>query len=152
MTQVTIYDKYGGYNFFHKIIYELYLELFDHIEISYHFIGVDIERLSNLQAQYLCEAIGGPKMYEGRNIAIVHKYLRVTDYEFDTVATRFAEIFKSNGLNDEEVKFIMNFIKSKQPAVVTAKNTAMDRIARWIYKRLKKIKGFFKQLRSTFKF
>ena len=120
MTQMTIYDKYGGYDFFHKIIYELYLELFDHIEISYHFIGVDIERLSNLQAQYLCEAIGGPKMYQGRNIAVVHKYLRVTDYEFDTV-------------------------------VVTAKNTLMDRIARYLYKRIKKIKGFLKKLRSAFK-
>lgn len=120
MTQMTIYDKYGGYDFFHKIIYELYLELFDHIEISYHFIGVDIERLSNLQAQYLCEAIGGPKMYQGRNIAVVHKYLRVTDYEFDTV-------------------------------VVTAKNTLMDRIAHYLYKRIKKIKGFLKKLRSAFK-
>lgn len=147
----NIYDKYGGYDFFHKIIYELYLELFDHLEISYHFIGVDIVRLSNLQAQYLCEAIGGPPMYKGRDITAVHKYLKVTEYEFDTVATRFAEIFKRNGLTDDEVKFIMTFIKSKQVDVVTAKNTPMDRIARFIYKRIKKLKGFFKKLSYTFK-
>ncbi len=148
----TIYDKYGGYDFFHKIIYELYLELFDHLEISYHFIGVDIERLSNLQAQYLCEVIGAPPMYKGRNITAVHKRLRVTEYEFDTVAKRFADIFKRNGLNEDEVKFIMTFIKSKQVDVVTAKNTPMDRIARFIYKRIKKLKEFFKRLGHAFKF
>lgn len=147
----SIYEKYGGYDFFHKIIYELYLELFDHLEISYHFIGVDIERLSNLQAQYLCEAIGGPPMYKGRNITVVHKRLKVTEYEFDTVAKRFAEIFKRNGLNEDEVKFIMAFIKSKQVDVVTAKNTTMDRIARYFYKRIKKLKEFFNRLSSALK-
>lgn len=148
---MNIYDKYGGYDFFHKIIYELYLELFDHLEVSYHFIGVDIERLSNLQAQYLCEAIGGPPMYKGRDITKVHKYLRVTDYEFETVAKRFSEIFKSNGLTNDEIEFIMAFIKSKQTCVVTAKNTLIDRVMRFLYKRLKKIKAFF-GLRKTLKF
>lgn len=151
MDNMTIYQKYGGYDFFHKIIYELYLELFDHIEISYHFIGVDIERLSNLQAQYLCEAIGSPPMYKGRDIQHVHKFLKVTEYEFETVAKRFTEIFKNNGLEDDEVEFIMNFIKSKQPAIVTAKNTPMDRIARYIYKRIKKLKAFFKKLGNALK-
>lgn len=137
---VTIYEKYGGYDFFHKIIYELYLELFDHIEISYHFIGVDIERLSHLQAQYLCEAIGGPEMYKGRDIARAHKHLRITKYEFETVAKRFAAIFKSNGLSDEEVKFIMDFISSKSPIIITAKNTLIDRIMRFIYKLMKRVR------------
>lgn len=145
MSKITIYEKYGGFDFFHKIIYELYLELFDHLEISYHFFGVDIHRLSMRQAEYLCEAIGGPKMYKGGEITAVHKYLKVTDYEFETVAKRFAEIFESNGLHEDEVRFIMNFIKSKKNMIVTTKNTPMDRVMRFIYKRIKSIRTFFKK-------
>jgi hemoglobin len=137
---MTIYEKYGGFEFFHKIIFELYLELFDHIEISYHFLGVNLEQLSRRQTEFLCEAIGGPKMYKGGDIVIAHKYLSVTNYEFETVAKRFAEIFRDNGLEDSEVEFIMNFIKSKRSLIVTANNTLIDRAMRFIYKKFKKLK------------
>lgn len=53
---MTIYEKHGGFDFFHKIIYELYLEFFDHLEISFHFFGVDLLTLSHRQAEFLCEA------------------------------------------------------------------------------------------------
>lgn len=146
MSNLTIYEKYGGFDFFHKIIYELYLELFDHLEISYHFFGVDMLELSRRQAEFLCEAIGGPKMYKGGDIAIVHKRLSITEYEFDTVAKRFAEIFQKNGLLDNEVDFIMNFVRSKKSMIVTAKNSPIDRIMRYFYKNIKKLKMFLKKL------
>lgn len=146
MEKITIYEKYGGFKFFHKIIYDLYLELFDHLKISYHFLGVDIERLSLRQTEYLCEAIGGPKMYKGKEIAFVHKYLRVTEYEFETVAKRFALIFINNGLDEKEVKFIMNFINSKKSLIVTTKNTPIDRLMQYFYKRIKKLKIFLKKI------
>ncbi len=146
MGNITIYEKYGGFEFFHKIIYELYLELFDHLEVSYHFLGVDMMELSQRQAEFLCEAIGGPKMYKGGEISVVHKYLRVTDYEFETVAKRFSEIFKKNGLLDDEVDFIMEFVGSKKSMIVTAKNTPIDRLVRYFYKRIKKIRLFLKRI------
>ncbi len=148
MGKITIYEKNGGFEFFHKIIYELYLELFDHLEISYHFFGVDMLTLSQRQAEFLCEAIGGPPMYKGGNIAIVHKRMRITEYEFDTVAKRFGEIFKRNGLTDDEVDYIMDFVRSKKSVIVTAKNTPMDRIMRFIYKRIKGISKFIKKIRN----
>jgi hypothetical protein len=53
MSKITIYEKYGGFDFFHNIIYQLYIELFDHVEISYHFLGVNLQKLSLLQAQVM---------------------------------------------------------------------------------------------------
>lgn len=146
MGQITIYEKYGGFDFFHNIIYQLYIELFDHLEISYHFFGVNLEKLSLLQAQFLCEAIGGPPMYKGGDIQVVHKYMKVTEYEFETVLKRFEEIFKNNGLDPDEVKFISAFIKSKKDMIVTSKNTWIDRLARWFYKRWTNFKKRLKKL------
>ena len=138
MEKINIYEKYGGFDFFHKIIYELYLELFDHLEISYHFFGVDMLALSRKQAEFLCEAIGGPKMYTGGNIILVHKHMRITEYEFETVVMSFREIFKKNGLENDEINLIINFIRSKKSMIVTAKNTPMDRLMRFVYKCIKK--------------
>lgn len=146
MSKITIYEKYGGFDFFHNIIYQLYIELFDHIEISYHFFGVNLQKLSLLQAQFLCEAIGGPKMYKGGDIQIVHKYMKVTEYEFETVVKRFEEIFERNGLDKDEIKFIGAFIRSNRPHIVTCKNTWIDRIARYFYKRVAKFKMFRRSL------
>jgi hemoglobin len=146
MSNITIYEKYGGFDFFHNTIYQLYIELFDHIEISYHFFGVDLQKLSMMQAQFLCQAIGGPPMYKGGNIQIVHKHMKVTEYEFETVVDRFQEIFERNGLDKDEVKFIVTFIRSNRDMIVTSKNSWMDRIARYFYKRFFKFKKFLKQL------
>jgi hemoglobin len=76
----SIYAKYGGYDFFHKCIYDLYLDMFDHPEISYHFVGVDIERLSKFQALFLTRAIGGPDVYKGGIIKDVHGHMGITPY------------------------------------------------------------------------
>lgn len=146
MSKITIYEKYGGFDFFHNTIYQLYIELFDHIEISYHFFGVDLRKLSMLQAQFLCEAIGGPPMYKGGNVQIVHKHMKVTEYEFETVVDRFQEIFERNGLDKDEVKFIVTFIRSNKDMIVTSKNSWIDRIARYFYKRIFRFKKFIKQL------
>ena len=85
-------------------------------------------------------------MYKGKEIAFVHKYLRVTEYEFETVAKRFALIFINNGLDEKEVKFIMNFINSKKSLIVTTKNTPIDRLMQYFYKRIKKLKIFLKKI------
>lgn len=99
-----------------------------------------------LQAQFLCQAIGGPPMYKGGNIQIVHKHMKVTEYEFETVVDRFQEIFERNGLDKDEVKFIVTFIRSNRDMIVTSKNSWIDRIVRYFYKRIFKFKKFIKQL------
>ena len=134
LKELSIYEKYGGFEFFHKIIYELYLELFDHPEIAFHFVGVDIFQLSKLQTQYLSEAIGGPKMYEGRPIKPVHSGMGITPYQMEVVEKRFGEIFVNAGLTKEEVEFIMTFVASKRHDIVTRKSSWIDKVMKPWYK------------------
>jgi hypothetical protein len=62
------------------------------------------------------------------------------------VVKRFEDIFERNGLDKDEVKFIGAFIRSNRPHIVTAKNTWIDRIARYFYKRIAKFKALAKRL------
>ncbi|MBC7539402.1 MAG: group 1 truncated hemoglobin [Bacteriovorax sp.] len=141
MNQPTaIYDKYGGYNFFHRCIYDLYLEMFDHPEIAYHFVGVNIEKLSRLQTQFLVRAIGGPDLYEGKVIKNVHAHMEITPYEFKEIAKSFRNVFIKNGVEKADVDIIMSFVASHSPDIVTVKTTFISRLMKNIYRWFDRIK------------
>lgn len=138
MQQVSIYDKYGGWDFFHKCIYGLYLDMFDHPEISYHFVGVDIQLLSKLQTQFLVRAIGGPQVYDGRPIKQIHFPKNISEYEFNEIAKAFHDVFIKHGVSEQDADFIMKFVASFKNDVVTTKLNAVDRFMIPIYNFLKK--------------
>lgn len=141
---MTIYDKYGGFDFFHDCIYGLYLDMFDHPEIAYHFLGVDLERLSRLQAQFLVRAIGGPDLYEGGKIASVHRHMGITPFEFNEIAQAFRGVFLSKGVSEQDTDVIMKFVASFQGQVVTAETSLIDRVMRPFYRFVRKyLRPFF---------
>jgi len=131
---MTIYEKYGGFDFFHKCVYGLYLDMFDHPEIAYHFIGVDLVHLSKLQTQFLVRAIGGPDTYQGGDIKLVHRSMQISTFEFTEIANAFRGVFLKAGVEKADVDVIMNFIASHEGDIVTAKTNFMVRIMRPIYK------------------
>ncbi len=142
---MSIYEKYGGWEFFHKCIYGLYLEMFDHPEISYHFLGVNIETLSKNQTQFLVRAIGGPSLYEGRPIKEVHVHKDISLFQFKEIARAFEQVFLKNGVSKEDVRVIMTFVASFEKQVVTKKITLIDRIMIPCYRLLRYLKNLFKR-------
>jgi hemoglobin len=135
-----IYEKYGGYDFFHGCIYGLYIEMFDHPEISYHFIGVDIEWLSRAQTNFLVRAIGGPDQYQGQTLDIVHKHMKITPFQFREIAKAFRKVFIDKGVSQTDADMILEFVKSYQGQIVTAKTSLWDEVMRPIYRWWAKIK------------
>jgi hemoglobin len=140
----TIYDKYGGHAFFKDCIYSLYLDMFDHPEISYHFVGVDIEILAKHQTEFLIRAIGGPDIYQGRPIKDVHRHLDITAFQFNEIAKAFRQVFLDKGIAPHDVNYIMNFIAGHESDIVTEKTSFIDRIMRPIYRFFKKLKRALK--------
>jgi len=134
----TIYDKYGGHDFFKDCIYSLYLDMFDHPEISYHFVGVDIQVLSQNQTAYLIRAIGGPDLYKGRPLTEVHKHLDITTYQFKEIAKAFRQVFIDKGVSKEDADVIMKFVSGHEKAIVTRKTSWIDRVMKPIYRFFKK--------------
>ena len=139
---MTIYEKYGGYDFFHQCIYGLYLEMFDHPEIAYHFIGVDLEWLSRQQTHYLIRAIGGPDLYEGGTVKEVHAHMGITKFQYTEIAIAFRQVFLDRGVSKEDTDVIMNFVASHATDIVTRKTSLIDQIMRPIYRTIRKLFGW----------
>lgn len=137
---MNLYDKYGGFEAYHKIIYKLYLDLFDHPEVAYHFVGVNIETLSKHQAQFLCQALGGNIKYQGRSMSEVHHGMNISEFQFKEVAQSFSKIFINNGFEEKDVAFIMRFIGRYEKVIVSCKFSMIDRIMIPIYHFIDRIK------------
>lgn len=141
--EITIFEKYGGYDFWHSCIHDLYLDMFDHPEIAYHFIGVDIEELSKLQTQYLIRAIGGPDIYQGRPVPDLHREMGITYFQFDEIAKSFRDVFLKKGVAVQDVSTIMKFVGGHEKVIVTRKTSWIDRLMRPFYRFVRKYFGRF---------
>lgn len=146
---MTIYDKYGGHDFFHQCIYGLYLDMFDHPEIAYHFLGVDIQKLSLYQTHYLIRAIGGPDLYQGGPIKEVHAQMGITKFQFAEITKAFRQVFIDKGVSQADVDFIMKFVAGHEAQIVTRKSGLIDRIMRTIYRMIRKIFGRFMSTKNS---
>ena len=140
--QKTIYQKYGGFKFFHSCIYELYNEMFIHPEISLHFLGVDIHKLSLHQTQFLVRQIGGPRLYQGKPVGWVHRKRGISEYQFREIASAFEKIFLKNGVSSQDTAIIMTFINGKKPKIVTVRFAWIDLVCWPFYQ----IHAFMSQL------
>lgn len=140
---MNLYEKYGGFEFWHDCIYGLYLDMFDHPEISYHFLGVDMEELSKKQAQFLVTHIGGPNLYTGPPIEVVHRFMGISAFQFDEIAKSFAEVFLDKGVEPEDVDHIMAFIGSYRDKIVSSKRSKIDEFMIPIYMTFAKYFGRF---------
>lgn len=139
---MNLYEKLGKEEGWYEVLYQLYCELIDHPEISHHFIGVDIERLSQLQTQYLCMAFGSPKPYLGRNLKMVHKPMGITPFQFKVVVDRIEKILKEKGVERADINQVVKVFKSHRGVVVTQKSSWIDQILIPWYKLLYRMRAF----------
>lgn len=140
--KVTIYQRYGGYEFFHGCIYELYKDVFLRPEVSHHFVGADIDILSRHQTQFLVRHIGGPNKYGGKPIKWVHKNMDITEFQFSEVAKAFKQVFLDKGVSEEDAQFIMEFVGGEKNRIVTADWSLIDAVMMpiyWVYDLASKI-------------
>lgn len=143
---MNLYQKLGKEEGWYDILYHLYCELIDHPEIAHHFLGVDIEKLSQKQTQYLCSAFGSPKPYTGRDLKIVHKDMGITPFQFKVVVDQIEYILKMKGVDSADSKVIVRVFKAHRGIVVTAKRSIYDQILIPWYRFVYKVESYFKKL------
>ena len=131
---ISIYEKYGDFEFWHGMIYQLYLDMGDHPEISYHFIGVDLEWLSRRQAEFLVTHIGGPQLYKGPSIKVVHRAMKISGFQFDQILQAFRLIFIKNDIHEDDVKAIMDVISPFKGDIAKTNETVIDKLMIPVYR------------------
>jgi hemoglobin len=79
----TVYDAIGGSGAVSVAVDVLYDRLLADRLVAHHFEGVDLRRLASHMRAFLTAALGGPALYQGRDMGAAHAHLGITSAEWD---------------------------------------------------------------------
>jgi hemoglobin len=79
----SVYDAIGGSAAVSAAVDILYDRLVADQVVAHHFDGFDIRKLASHMRAFLTAALGGPELYQGRDMASAHADLGITEPEWD---------------------------------------------------------------------
>ncbi|KAF4715086.1 hypothetical protein FOZ63_015337, partial [Perkinsus olseni] len=103
----VLWSRMGKVDGFALIMDKVYELVSVDVRLKMIFKGYDLEKIKKAQTSFLGEALGGPKKYEGSDLATVHRDLGLNDYILDCFLMNFEKALNSVGVNEESVDEVM---------------------------------------------
>ena len=115
----TLYEHLGGSEAIQQVTAEFYrLALADPL-LAPLFDGVDMTRLTGMQAAFLTVAFGGPDAYQGRDLRTAHAGLNLCDEHFDLVVALLGSALKEAGVTSEDIAAAAATAETVRPDVLS---------------------------------
>lgn len=114
----TIFEKYGGLKTISHLVHEFYKKVLDDPQLKGYFSNSNIEKLMEHQANFLSFALGGPNLYQGRDLIDAHKSLHIKKPHFELVANYLEEVLDEAGVSDEDIIKIMKIIQGTESQII----------------------------------
>ena len=102
----------------------LYQRVLADPELAPWFAGVDVPRLRAHQLAFLAGAMGGPDLFNGRDLATAHAGLAITGEAFDALIGHLATALRDLGSSPAAVDRLVRRLEAWRPAVVTSRVAA----------------------------
>ena len=100
---MSIYDSIGGADSVRAAVDDFYGRVLADPKLAPFFAGTDLSRLKAHQRSFIAAAIGGPEIFEGRDMASAHAGLGVTDADFDAVVGHLVDTLAGLGVPEETI-------------------------------------------------
>lgn len=117
----SLYEKYGGLPTIIPIVQSFYRRLLANETLRPYFRGVNMQKLSDHQVNFIAMAMGAPSgIYTGRSLKESHAHLNVTEGAFALVAAALEESLREAGVEEADVATMLSAISSLKGEVVSA--------------------------------
>ncbi|MFT7665487.1 MAG: hemoglobin [Planctomycetota bacterium] len=117
MTQ-SIYEKIGGAANVSNVVTDFYERLLADKSVSDYFADVDIPELISHQTNFVSRALGGPEIYEGRDLSQAHAGRGITSAIFATVVQHLKDSLLDAGVSEEDTKVVTELVASLEGQIV----------------------------------
>jgi hemoglobin len=114
-----IYDAIGGKDAVTAAVDLFYAKVLADPTLAPYFTDIDLDRLRAHQRSFLTAALGGPQLYDGRDMAAAHAGLDITDEAFDAVAGHLSDTLTELGVDDETVGTIIGAVAPLRDDIVS---------------------------------
>ena len=117
----SLFDKYGGIVTTVPIVNSFYRKVLAVPELRPYFDGIDMQKLTEHQVNFIAEAMGAPTtFYEGRSLKDAHAHLNVSKEAFALVAIALQESLQEAGMEDADVQTMLTAFGSLEQDIVSA--------------------------------
>lgn len=99
--QASIFDRIGGRPVLERVLRSFYDKAFAHPWLGSFFVGIDREELERQAADFLSQALGGPRVFRGVFPKLAHQHLFITEELWDLRLEVLAETLRDCGLDEE---------------------------------------------------
>jgi hemoglobin len=103
----SIYDQIGGTAAVGAAVEDLYRRLLGDPELAGYFEDIDMGRLKRHMRAFLTMALGGERLYHGRDMREAHAGIGVTGEAFDRMAGHLAAALRGLGVGQEQAATIL---------------------------------------------
>ncbi len=117
----TIFERYGGFSVFNKVVSAFYDKILESPVTNPYFEGTDMRRLIDHQTKFVASITGGPASYSNDHLQRIHAPLNVTDGAFTEMAKLLKETLEDFNLDDADIKHISGEIINRRHFVISRK-------------------------------
>ncbi|MEQ9640728.1 MAG: group 1 truncated hemoglobin [Alphaproteobacteria bacterium] len=115
----SMFEKYGGFASVSRIVSTFYDRLLESPQLAGYFEGVDMRNLIDHQTKFIAQVMGGPASYTNEQLQRVHAPHRINQAAFEETAMVLQEALEDHGVEDEDVRAIMNQVAARSSYVVS---------------------------------
>lgn len=119
-TTTSLFDAIGGTNAVKTVVADFYKRVLSDPNLSGFFSNTDMVRQTELQVQFVSQALGGPVEYSGRDMKSAHQSLNITEVHFGLVAGHLVEALRTAGVSDVQIEEIVSRIAPLKDEICTA--------------------------------
>ncbi len=123
MSNMSLYERLGGYDAIAAVVAALMVRIKDDDKLRrfYDHRGADgIAREEQLLVDFLCASSGGPMVYTGRDMKIVHVGMRLDEEDWKRAMALLTATLETFDVPELERREVMDFHQSLKREIVEA--------------------------------
>lgn len=114
----TIFEKYGGFATFRKVVSSFYDHMLDDDRVNKYFAGLNMERMIDHQTKFVTYIAGGPASVSDERLARAHQNLGITKDELEVMCNIFRDNLEDHDIEDDDVEFLSNELMKRSHLIV----------------------------------
>lgn len=80
---MSLYEEIGGRDYLAKVVRKFYDKVYAHPWLKFYFKNTPQQHIENQQIDFMIGALGGPRVYMGRNPKDAHPHIFITEDVFE---------------------------------------------------------------------
>jgi len=117
----SMFENYGGFARISRIVSAFYDKALDSPILSPYFEHVDMKRLIDHQTKFISSVMGGPVSYTNDELERIHSHMKIDERAFTEMTALLREALEDFEIDESDINFICNEIKSKGKFIITRK-------------------------------